>query len=203
MQLRRIASVTASLAVLTGTAMAIQSATAATTPTTNPRNGQVTCVRGEVCVQSVTGVIPDSDHMVSTVIRYPKDGDILEKDTPFTVHTKSVNLATGAADGDPDVPDTISLQTLDNNGIVQGHSHVSIQRIEDPNQPPNPLTVLFFKELADPADGSGELTTLVDKGLPPGNYRACTMVGSFGHQPVLMPVVRRGAQDDCTRFSVK
>lgn len=201
--MRRIVSVTASLAVLTGTALAIQSATAATTPVRNdPRNGQVTCVRGEVCVQSVTGVIPDSDHMVSTVIRYPKDGETLAKDTPFNVRTKTVNLATGAVDGDPDVPDTVSLQTLDNNGIVQGHSHVSIQKIEDPNEPPNPLTVLFFKELGNPADGSGELTALVDKGLPPGSYRACTMVGSFGHQPVLMPVVRRGAQDDCTRFTV-
>lgn len=39
-------------------------------------------------------------------------------------------------------------------------------------------------------------------GLPAGNYRVCTMTSSSNHQPVLMPVAQRGAQDDCQKFVV-
>lgn len=39
-------------------------------------------------------------------------------------------------------------------------------------------------------------------GLEKGFYRVCTMSSAANHQPVLMPVAQRGAQDDCQRFSV-
>jgi hypothetical protein len=42
----------------------------------------------------------------------------------------------------------------------------------------------------------------VTGGLPAGNYRVCSMTSSSNHQPVLMPVAQRGAQDDCQKFTV-
>jgi len=50
--------------------------------------------------------------------------------------------------------------------------------------------------------GQGGLTAAVAGGLPAGSYRLCTMTSSSNHQPVLMPVAQRGAQDDCIRFTV-
>jgi hypothetical protein len=44
----------------------------------------------------------------------------------------------------------------------QGHSHVTIQRFEDANEPLNPEVVTFFAEFNDPA-ANGELTAVVEK----------------------------------------
>jgi hypothetical protein len=143
------------------------------------------------CVSTVMGEIPDAKHMVSTVILFPKNNDVIEANTTFTIRTKTKNLKAGFFD-DPAKQYYIFPQTLDENGIIQGHSHVTVQKIEDEDEPLDPTIFAFFKGLNDPADGKGELTALVDKGLPAGNYRLCTMVSSFAHQPVLMPVAQRG-----------
>lgn len=60
----------------------------------------------------------------------------------------------------------------------------------------------FFKGINDAGDGSGGLKATVSAGLEKGFYRVCTMSSAANHQPVLMPVAQRGAQDDCQRFSV-
>ena len=70
-------------------------------------------------------------------------------------------------------------------------------------EPLDPEKFDFFKGLNDPADGNGELTALVEKGLPPGKYRLCTQVSSFAHQPTVMPIAHRGGQDDCVRFEAR
>jgi len=49
---------------------------------------------------------------------------------------------------------------------------------------------------------NGQLSVTVTGGLPAGLYRVCTMASAANHQSVLMPVAQRGAQDDCTKFSV-
>lgn len=46
------------------------------------------------------------------------------------------------------------------------------------------------------------MSATVTGGLPAGNYRVCTMSSASNHQPVLMPVAQRGAQDDCTKFTI-
>ncbi|RIA90200.1 hypothetical protein C1645_797090 [Glomus cerebriforme] len=139
--------------------------------------------------------------MVSTVIRFPKNNDVLKENTPFTIRTKTINIVTGFFD-DPLKQYYIFPQTLNSKGLIQGHSHVTVQKIQDENEPLDPEIFAFFKGLNDPADANGELTVLVDNGLPAGKYRLCTMVSSFAHQPVLMPVAQRGSQDDCVRFTV-
>ncbi|CAJ0768506.1 10506_t:CDS:2, partial [Entrophospora sp. SA101] len=46
--------------------------------------------------------------------------------------------------------------------------------------------------------GSGlvGLSTTVDGGLSAGAYRLCTLSGTETHQPWIMPVAKRGSQDD-------
>ena len=143
------------------------------------------------CVTTVMGEVPDTEHMVSTVIRFPKNGDKIKANTNFTIRTKSINLSTGFF-SDPATTYYKFPQTLDDEGFIQGHSHVSVQKIEDENEPPNPKAFAFFKGLNLKADENGELTILVENGLDVGNYRVCTMTSSFSHQPLLMPVAQRG-----------
>jgi len=154
------------------------------------------------CVTTVMGEIPSKKQMVSTVIRFPKNNEVIKENTPFTIRTKTSNIQAGFFD-DPVTQYYLFPQTLNDDGIIQGHSHVTIQKIDNPDEPLDPEVFAFFKGLNDPADGNGELTTLVEKGLPAGDYRLCTMVSSFAHQPTLMPVAQRGAQDDCVRFTVE
>ncbi|RIA90199.1 hypothetical protein C1645_770415 [Glomus cerebriforme] len=153
------------------------------------------------CVTTVMGEIPSKDKMTSAIILFPANNEVIDENTPFTVKVLVSGLTTGFFD-DPVKQYYLFPQTLDNNGVIQGHSHITIQQITDPNQTLDPQVFAFFKGLNDPAV-NGVLSTLVEKGLPAGNYRACTMNASFAHQPVLMPVAQRGAQDDCVRFTVK
>ena len=82
-----------------------------------------------------------------------------------------------------------------------GHSHVSIQDLGDGDKPPNAEKFEFFNGLDDPSDN--ESLSVDVPGLSPGLKRLCTMTGSSSHQPLLMPVAQRGAQDDCIRFVIR
>lgn len=59
-----------------------------------------------------------------------------------------------------------------------------------------------FQGINDRGNGNGLLSVTVTAGLPAGFYRVCTMNSASNHQPVLMPIAQRGAQDDCTKFTV-
>jgi len=150
------------------------------------------------CVQTVLGELPNINNMVSTIITFPQNNQVLQAGKTFTIRTKTINLATGFF-SDPAVQYYTLPQTLDKNGKIQGHSHVTVQNAKNLL---DARVFAFFKGLNDPADGNGELTTVVEDGLKPGSYRLCTMVSSFTHQCVTMPVAQRGAQDDCVRFKV-
>ena len=143
------------------------------------------------CVETFMGEIPNSNNMVSTVILFPKDNNEIEENQPFTIRTKTISLRTGFFT-DPETQYYILPQTLDDNGFIQGHSHVVIQEIKNENEPLDPKIFAFFKGLDDPANEQGELNVVVDNGLPVGVYRICTMVSSFAHQPTLMPLAQRG-----------
>jgi len=151
------------------------------------------------CVETFMGEIPDVNRMVSTLIRFPKNNEVIKENKKFTIVTETINLVTGFFD-DPVKQYYIFPQTLDNQGLIQGHSHVTVQKLIG-NDVPDPRAFAFFKGLNDKAK-NGLLSTVVENGLPAGKYRLCTMVSSFAHQPTLMPVAQRGAQDDCVRFTV-
>lgn len=161
-----------------------------------PEDG--TQIRDGSCSQTVQGEIPNVNNLVATMITFPQDGQTIQAGKTFTIRTKTVKLATGFF-SDPAIQYNLLPQTLDNKGQIQGHSHVTVQKAADVL---DATKFVFFKGLNDPADRNGELTTVVDKGLPSGSYRLCTMVSSFTHQPVIMPIAQRGAQDDCVRFKV-
>jgi transcription initiation factor TFIID subunit 15 len=149
------------------------------------------------------GDIPASSNMISAVFISPKNGDeILPlKEIDFSV--KIANLQAGTFTN-PDVTYYAAPQSL-NGGKVVGHTHVTVQDLggnENPGNPPDAETFAFFKGINDAGDGQGTLTAKLAKGLPEGIYRVCSMTSSSNHQPVLMPVAQRGAQDDCVRFTV-
>jgi len=152
------------------------------------------------CVSLEIGELPSIDQMVSALIVNPKNGQQIKRNTPFTVDTKVANLATGFF-SDPAVDYYQIQQTLDNDGVIQGHSHITIQKLNG-NNVPDARVFAFFKGLNDKAV-NGVLSVTVEKGLPQrGLYRICTMNSSNSHQCVVMPVAQRGAQDDCIRVLV-
>jgi len=166
-----------------------------------PTNGQQLKTGGaNSCSNTQQGEIPDINNMVSTVILNPSNGQTVPANKAFTVSVKTQGMNLGFFD-DPATQYYLFSQQLDKNGQIMGHQHVTIQQIGDPNQPLDPKAFVFFKGLND-IDNNGVLSVNVANGLPGGNYRCCTMTGAFGHQPVIMPVAQRGAQDDCIRFTV-
>ncbi|CAG8819095.1 7261_t:CDS:1, partial [Dentiscutata erythropus] len=101
-------------------------------------------------------------------------------------------------------------QQLGKNGVIDRHSHITIQNIGNinTNTPPNAKNFEFFKGLNDLANNAVLTIAVVQKdsktpGLTARSYRVYTISSSFGHQPVLMLVAQCGAQDDCVRFTVK
>lgn len=151
------------------------------------------------------GDIPATTNMVSTIITNPGPGDDLPANQDFNVQFQVANLKAGVFTN-PEETYYIAPQALDpqSNNII-GHVHVTIQTLGDnlaPQAAPDASTFVFFKGVDDDGDGKGGLQATVAGGLPAGNYRVCTMSAAANHQPVTMPVAQRGAQDDCTKFTV-
>ncbi|CAG8518834.1 6005_t:CDS:2 [Acaulospora colombiana] len=167
-----------------------------------PTNGQQN--KGGSCSTTIQGQIPNVQNMVSTLIISPQNGQTIPANQAFNVTTMTQNLDLGFFDN-PDTQYYLFPQSLNAQGQIFGHQHVTIQQLNG-NAPPNPQTFAFFKGLNDPSN-SGVLSVAVASstgaGLPAGNYRICTMTGTFSHQPVIMPVAQRGAQDDCIRINVQ
>ncbi|KAI9220175.1 hypothetical protein BC828DRAFT_384162 [Blastocladiella britannica] len=142
--------------------------------------------------------------MVSTIILSPASGAVVSAAQDMTVAVKTQGINLGFFE-DPNTRYYTSPQTLDKAGNIEGHQHVTIQALGSAQAPPNPQTqaLAFFKGL-DQATNNGILTVTVPAGsMKPGLTRICTMTGGRGHQAVLMPVARRGAQDDCIRITVQ
>jgi hypothetical protein len=149
------------------------------------------------------GMIPATTNMVSTMIAYPLSGSSLPANTTFNVSVQTSHLSAGNF-VNPTVNYYTAPQELDGNGDVLGHCHITIQSIGsiDSIVPPDPTKPIFFKGIDDAGNGKGLLQAVVTGGLPPGAYRVCTMIAARNHQPVVMPVAQRGAQDDCNKFLV-
>jgi hypothetical protein len=155
------------------------------------------------CSTTTMGALPSFENMVSTIILQPQNSDIVPLNTNVTVIIKSFGIDYGFFD-DPTVSYYISPQTLNQNGQIQGHNHITVQKIEDQINPPDPKTPVFFKGLNEDDNNTGILSVEIDGQVfnTTGVYRICTMTASRSHAPVLMPVARRGAQDDCIRVLV-
>ncbi|KAK0725482.1 hypothetical protein B0H67DRAFT_480450 [Lasiosphaeris hirsuta] len=149
------------------------------------------------------GRIPASKKMISAIITKPGLGDKLFSNATFEITIQTRNLHAGLQ-ANPAATYYSAPQDLDADGYVMGHCHVVIEEIGDlrSNAAPDPAEFVFFRGINDAGDGRGLLRAPVPGGLPSGIYRACTMVAARNHQPVVMPVAQRGAQNDCVRFVV-
>ncbi|KAF8461098.1 hypothetical protein BDZ91DRAFT_387607 [Kalaharituber pfeilii] len=159
--------------------------------------------RGGSCNGIVMGDLPAARNMVSSIIVSPAPGQDIPANTEFNIVVQIRNLEAGSFTN-PDNTYYAAPQAL-RNGRVIGHTHVTVQDLGGtltPNQPPNAETFAFFKGINDNGNGQGRLQATVTNGLPPGFYRVCTMSSASNHQPVIMPVAQRGAQDDCQKFTV-
>ena len=150
------------------------------------------------------GQIPATQQMISGVILSPANNEDINENEDFEISVQYTNLDAGSFTN-PDSTYYSAPQQLNGQGQIIGHTHVTVQDLGnslDPQTPPDATQFVFFKGINDAGNGNGLLTAAVDGGLPAGNYRVCTMVSASNHQPVLMPVAQRGAQDDCQRFTV-
>ncbi|KAF4635775.1 hypothetical protein G7Y89_g2321 [Cudoniella acicularis] len=161
-------------------------------------------VQAGSCNSIPMGKIPASTNMISAMIAYPLSGATIPANKTFNVTVRTTHLSSGYF-VNPTGNYYSAPQDLDENGDIVGHCHVTIQNIGslDSVVPPDPTKPVFFKGINDKGDGKGLLQALVSGGLPPGAYRVCTMIAARNHQPVMMPVAKRGAQDDCNKFIVK
>ncbi|RDW72322.1 uncharacterized protein DSM5745_07494 [Aspergillus mulundensis] len=160
------------------------------------------------CNGIVMGDIPSDKNMVSTIITYPLPGQTVLAHKTFPINFRTLNLATGSVTN-PNSTLYSAPQSLQGGNIV-GHVHVTIQslfdfrndQLEGYGVPPDPANFVFFKTVFGEENAQNGYSVPVADGLPIGFYRVCTMAATSNHQPVVMPVVERGAQDDCQKFEV-
>ncbi|OAA72175.1 hypothetical protein ISF_01248 [Cordyceps fumosorosea ARSEF 2679] len=148
------------------------------------------------------GQIPARQNMISAVMINPQNNDQIPAGQTFQIQVQLSNLAAGSFTNATTTYYS-APQALNRQGNVIGHTHVTVQdtgRSLNPKQPLDPQKFAFFKGINDAGNGQGLLSATVTGGLPPGNYRVCSMTSASNHQPVLMPIAQRGAQDDCVRF---
>lgn len=156
------------------------------------------------------GRLPAKTNMVSSLITAPDWNTTLVAHASFNISIQTVHLRAGHL-VNPLTNYYTAPQDLDEHGDVYGHCHVTVQALPGGHTGgmngssavvPDPTSFVFFKGIDDPVTADGRLQTTVPGGLPAGAYRVCTMIAAQNHQPVLMPVAQRGAQDDCVRFHV-
>lgn len=161
--------------------------------------------KGGSCNQTPMGRIIGIDKMPSSKFVFPENfSEDLNENQPFTISMAIKNVQSGNF-VNPATNYYAAPQQVNDQGVVIGHSHVTVEKIDNfkAKNPLDPNVFAFFKGLNLPADGKGELSAPVDKGLPAGTYRLCSINAAANHQPVLVAVAQHGSLDDCVYFTVK
>ncbi|CAH1760063.1 12646_t:CDS:2 [Entrophospora sp. SA101] len=163
-----------------------------------PTNGQQ--IETGSCSSTVQGEIPAASKMPSTIIVTPSNGATLPAKQNFDIEVVVGNVVTGSF-SDPKKAYYTKPQAISDDGLIIGHLHVVVQELPlISGIPLNPTEFEFFKGLEDAGSSVGSglvgLSTTVDGGLSAGAYRLCTLSGTETHQPWIMPVAKRGSQDD-------
>ncbi|KAJ3307864.1 hypothetical protein HDV04_002385, partial [Boothiomyces sp. JEL0838] len=158
---------------------------------------------GKSCSSNILGITPSVDKMLSTLIVSPQDGADFDVSKNQTVSVDVANLVSGFF-SDANKQYYLAPQTL-NAGIVQGHQHITIQKLDGTNVL-DPKVFAFFKGINDAATDPQKrsLSANVPAGAikENGAYRICSITGTDTHQPIISPVLQRGPQDDCIRINV-
>jgi len=156
------------------------------------------------CNPTTMGVIPSSDKMTSAKFTLPKN---FAKASPpfkdFNVTLAIKNLETGFF-VNPNTNYFIAPQDVNKSGVVKGHSHITIEKVNgfQDTTVPDPLKFVFFKGLNAPAK-NGKISVTVTGGLPRGHYKVSSINTAANHQPVLGPVAQHGSFDDAIYFSIE
>lgn len=117
------------------------------------------------------GRIVAKDKLPSAKFKYPKNGSLLAANTTFTVEIAVNNFDTGYF-SNSETNFLAAPQTVNSNGIVQGHSHITIEAVPSymSEDPLDPTRFTFFKAI-NTAASNGILSVAVTNGLPAGVYR--------------------------------
>lgn len=147
------------------------------------------------------GLIPSSDNMPSSKFTFPKNFATLKADQTFTIEMAIKNMQTGFF-VNADANYFAAPQQLNDQGQIQGHSHVVIEELSSLEQttPTNPKNFVFFKGLNDPA-ANGKLSATVPNGLKAGFYKLSSINTAMNHQPLLVPIAQHGSLDDAVYVS--
>ncbi|KAH8101519.1 hypothetical protein BXZ70DRAFT_99455 [Cristinia sonorae] len=154
------------------------------------------------CNPAPMGVIAATTNMPSSKFQFPKNGDTIKSNTPFTIKMAISHLETGffvnANENYFAAP-----QFTNAAGDIQGHSHVVVELLTalDQSTPTDPTHFAFFKGLNGKAV-NGVLTVDVTDGLPAGAYRLASINTAANHQPVLVAVAQHGSVDDMVYFTI-
>ncbi|KAJ7293833.1 hypothetical protein C8J57DRAFT_1042631 [Mycena rebaudengoi] len=149
------------------------------------------------------GNIPAQTKMPSGKFQSPKNGDTVAADTPFTVTMAVKNIQLGTFTNAQKTY-FANPQTLNNQGIIIGHTHFVIEAIPslDSTAITDPTKFVFFKGINGAANGQGQVSAEVPApGLPAGTYRLGSIVTASTHQPAIVPVAQHGLLDDVVYVS--
>jgi hypothetical protein len=154
------------------------------------------------CNPAPMGSIPAKTNMPSAKFVFPTNGGNVKADQTFTIKMAINNLATGNF-VNADTNYFAAPQQLNSAGLILGHSHVVVEKLDSLNQttPTDPTAFTFFKGLNDAAQ-DGQLTADVANGLPAGAYKLSSINTAANHQPCLVPVAQHGSLDDAIYFTV-
>ncbi|KAF9491933.1 hypothetical protein BDN71DRAFT_1452243 [Pleurotus eryngii] len=163
-------------------------------------NGEI--VLAGSCNPVPMGVLPDVDHMPSSKFTYPKNGDNIPAGKTFTISLAVNNLQTGSL-ANPQKSFLAAPQQVNAQGLIIGHAKVVIEALTGFNQtsPTDPTKFAFFEHIGSQAQG-GILTASVNKGLPDGYYRLSSMLSATNSQPIVVPLLQPGIEDDTVYFTV-
>ncbi|OJD13150.1 hypothetical protein AJ78_06373 [Emergomyces pasteurianus Ep9510] len=159
------------------------------------------------CNSIPMGEIPSTKHMVSTLIMAPVTGDVFKVNQSIVFKVAVRNIEMGFYTNS-NATYLSAPQSLNSEGLVQGHTHLTVQFMGPSAtgiQALDASSPIWFKSVnsAHPENKTEGFTATLDGGLgKPGFYRVCTLTAAANHQPVIMPIPNRGAQDDCTKFKV-
>lgn len=148
------------------------------------------------CNPAPMGVLAAKTRMPSGKFVFPANLATIEANQPFTISYAIKNLITGnfvnAQENYFAAP-----QTVNGEGVIEGHSHVVIEKLTglDQTTPTDPTKFVFFQGL-NGAAVNGVLTADVTDGLDAGFYRLASINSSSNHQPVLVSVAQHGTVDD-------
>jgi transcription initiation factor TFIID subunit 15 len=156
-----------------------------------------------VSISNEQGFIPAKQNMPSSMITFPQHNQDLGVNQTFQVAISVNNMELGFFTNAQQTYYSAPTE-LNGDGLIKGHTHITIQDLGgsfDPSGPLDPTRFAFFLGVNTPLS-NGQVFANVPNGLPAGFYRACTMVANANHSPLQMPVAQRGNQDDCKYFSV-